>query len=105
MRRVMMSCGLLGLLLLAGCNSDFHTIFNRKTADTGKGYGGGGKDTVTAEMLVDYMNKNSERLKTVSCMDVRLVVSVGVTQLLSFQLDGRLAGQQPRDFRLMAKMA
>src|SRR5262249_8793860 len=99
---VLVSCGVGCLLLLAGCDH----VNPRLIPNYENTHGGGGKkEVVTAEMLVKYLNQNSERLKTVTCLDVRLVAYVGLTGVLHFQLDGKMTAQQPRHFRVMAKMA
>jgi hypothetical protein len=84
----------LGLVVLTiGCNN---TRFNILPKDSG-----GSKPAITSEMLVNYLNQNSERLKTLRCVDVRVVASKGVTGIFHIQLDGKLMAQQPRDFRLV----
>lgn len=94
MRRLT-ACLCIGLTtMLAGCHSLGLDIFNpnRNNADIPK-------NAPTAEQLVDYMNRNSERLKTMRCDDLRITAMHGIQ---SVALDARMVAQQPRDFRMTA---
>jgi hypothetical protein len=94
MRRVTITCGLTLLILATGCNhTRWNSIFNPKPGEPNP------KDVPTAAALVEYMNKNAERLKSLKCYDLRLTAAKGV---MPINLEGVMLAQQPRDFRLKA---
>jgi hypothetical protein len=98
MRYVIPWVGLGGLLLVAGCTNSRLSVL-----------GGGGSTlpsntpTPTAAALVKYMDDNAQRVRSLRCDDVDLGVSHGLIQLAN--LPTQLACQQPRSFRMSAKLA
>src|SRR5262245_32918039 len=100
--RLVVSClGLGGLLLLAGCNNTRIGVINRgpdqaHTAAPGQ--------VPTAAALVKYMEDNAQMIQGVRCDNVTLSLNMGIKSLLIPDLDGMLACQRPRNFRMVAKL-
>ena len=89
--------GLGMLLFVAGCGS-VNPNLNRQNKDQGA------RDTTTppdATSLVRYLNDNAQRVKAVECEKVSIDCKQGNQ---SIGLEGLMACQKPREFRLKAKV-
>jgi hypothetical protein len=88
--------GLLCLLLTSGC--DLTSYFLRRNPDNALP-----PKTRTAPELVNVINENSQLLRSLTCQDVTVECSMGWQSAPS--LRGRLACEQPRNFRLSAMLS
>ena len=92
--------GVLGVLVATGCDS-----FGRFTRKDAPGPGGNMRvtsGTPTAPELVAHLNNNARLLQTLQVKDLDLQASLGNETV---GLMGRLACQQPRNFRMQAELA
>jgi hypothetical protein len=96
MRSTLATFGLCSLFMLTGCADNWG--FMRKAPDPGIA----SKDPPTASKLVDYLNQNSQRLQSMSCMDVDLDIQQGLQPIGG--LTGKMACEQPRAFRMNASL-
>ena len=97
MRSTLAAFGLCSLFVLSGCSNESWG-FLRKAPDPGVASG----PTPTATALVDYLNKNSLRINSMSCLDVDLDIQQGLQPIGG--LTGKMACEQPRDFRMNASL-
>jgi hypothetical protein len=97
MRPTLATLGLCSLLMLAGCESS-NWGFLRKAPDQGIPP----TRPATAPELVAYLNQNSMSLKSLTCQDVDIDCTQGIQSIGGIR--GRMACEQPRDFRLTASM-
>jgi hypothetical protein len=96
MRPTLALIGLCSLFMLVGCEKNWG--FLRKGPDQGIPPG----RPPEASELVAYLNQNSQRLRSINCQDVDIEVTQGFQPYAGIR--GRLACEQPRDFRMSATM-
>jgi hypothetical protein len=91
---------LLLILALTGCNSTrwnwLHPEQNNKPP-----VAAGSPANVTVASLVDYLNENAGRVRSLDVERLDITCSVGIQ---SFGLTGRLQTEKPRNFRMTAKV-
>lgn len=98
--RSLVTCLCLGMVLLAtGCNHTRWRLFNPTPAPETQPVTG---EVPTTDALVQYLNKNSERLQTLRCDDMVLTYSERFKPSIS--LEGRMVAQKPRNFRMTAML-
>ncbi|CAN5296692.1 hypothetical protein BH10PLA2_BH10PLA2_06170 [soil metagenome] len=88
--------GVFCLLMVSGCVPEWS--FLRRSPDKGLPPG----KSYTAPELVSLINQNSEQLRSLTCQDVTVECSMGWQSAPT--LRGRLACEQPRNFRLSANL-
>jgi hypothetical protein len=92
MRSTLAAFGLFSLMTLTGCADNWGFLRKEsKLAD--------GNNMPSAEQLVTLLNNNAKNVHSLSCQDVELDVQQGMQ---AFGLTGKIACEQPRDFRMMA---
>ncbi len=96
MRSTLAAFGLCSLLMLTGCVDNWS--FLRKSPDNTIPPG----KAPTAPELVNYLNQNSQRLRSMSCSDIDLDVHKGIQTFGG--LTAKMACEQPRDFRMSASL-
>jgi hypothetical protein len=99
MRYVIPWLGLGGLLLAAGCTNTRLGFIGRNDNPPPPVSG----QTPTVAALVKYLDDNAQHVRSLRCDDVDLGVSHGIVTLAN--LPTQLACQQPRSFRMSAKLA
>ena len=95
MRSTLATFGLCSLFMLTGCTNESWG-FLRKAPDPAITNG----PTPTAAALVTYLNGNSQRIHSMSCMDVDLDIQQGLQPMGG--ITGKMACEQPRAFRMNA---
>ena len=95
MQKLIRSLGLLALLPLAGCDH-WGVLRNNSTNQQPLPPGG----QITSGQLVQYLNMNSQRLQSLKCDDVEMDCTQGYQ---TFGLNGKMACDKPRGFRLTAR--
>jgi hypothetical protein len=94
MRKILGGMGWSAVILLAGCNTfGFMHRDSQGRLEPLPSY------VPTREDLVEYLNRNSQRVQTLRCDDLVVTVSHGV---LSTDLHGYMMCQRPRNFMLTA---
>lgn len=96
MRPTLALIGLCSLFMLAGCEKNWG--FLRKP-DQGVPPS---KPPESAEPLVTWLNQNSQRVRSINCQDVDIEVTQGIQSFAGIR--GRMACEQPRDFRMSATL-
>jgi hypothetical protein len=94
MRSTLAAFGLCSLLTLTGCADNWN--FLRKSQDQPAVVNG---KSPTAAELVTYLNGNSQKVHSMSCLDVDLDVQQGLQPI---GLTAKLVCEQPRYFRMGA---
>ena len=98
MRYVIPWVGLGGLLLVAGCTNTRLGFLNRGDNPPPPS----NRPVPTVAALVDYLNNNAQHVRTLRCDDMELNAKMGLGVLRNFDLKGRIACAQPRNFRMDA---
>ena len=94
MRYVVSGFAVTALGLLAGCNT-----FGLLRPDQQTRGGAAPTEVPSKEALVEYLNSNAQRVKTLRCDELDLTCSQGIQTV---GLRGKLMCQQPRNFRMSA---
>src|ERR1700680_1201062 len=98
MRHSALGLTLAALTLLPGCNSMKWNLFRK---DGGNNDYRASTEAPTKEALVNYLNDNADRVKSIQCNHLDLQCSQG---LRTFGLKGHMVCQKPRDFRMSAEV-
>jgi hypothetical protein len=96
MRPILATVGLCSLLVMTGCSPNWS--FLRNSTDKGTPP----DRPATSAELVSYLNQCSQRVRSMTCQDVDIECSEGVQSVGGVR--GKLACEQPRDFRMSAFM-
>jgi hypothetical protein len=85
---------------LVGCSSTRWNMFGGAGGRTDTGY----LENPTREKLVYFINFNADRVQSVKCDHMYIQCSQGGPLRPSIGLDGTMACEKPRNFRLVAKL-
>jgi hypothetical protein len=99
MRHVAARAGVGFLLLVTACTPRWGLF---RGSDQKDALGPPPKDVPTVAQLVSYLDENSHRLHCVRCEELDLSCKVGIKPMPA--LHGQMVCQQPRNFRLTAKI-
>jgi hypothetical protein len=94
--RYLISVISLALLSLTGCSDKWGFLRSKQTVDRGLPVEG-----LTADKIVAALNANAQRVQTLQCQEVDMTCTQGIQ---SFNLQGTMVCQKPRNFRLNAKL-
>src|SRR4051794_38070414 len=94
MRSTLVAFGLFSLLTVTGCADNW--TFLRKGPEVKLAEG---NNVPSAEVLVNYLNKNAQLVHSLQCNDIDLDAQQGMQ---SVGLSGKMACEQPRSFRMSA---
>ncbi len=94
MRSTLAAFGLFSLLTVTGCADNWN--FLRKGPEVKMAEG---NNVPSAEVLVNYLNKNAQLVHSIQCNDIDLDAQQGLQPI---GLTGKMACEQPRSFRMSA---
>jgi hypothetical protein len=101
MRHVIPWLGVGGLLLVAGCtNTRLGFLKGPENPPPNTA-----RPTPTAAALVAYLNNNAQLVRSLRCDKMEMTAARGLGIIQKFDLNGSIACEQPRNFRMAAQVA